>query len=245
MGCDCAAAGRNQPGRIHPELRRRFGHGGNQGGGSQHFGRTKRDKSRSIDRVVDEVLGAWSVTPGQFDGFGGQLELDESILGTHRREHVVDGGDGGGVGGRVFDENHQLHPIIQLIEAKQQCRRVHQDGRPQAPPAKNPEHDDPVISFDQPELARGKGTEQMGTGHRWPELMSGGLANKTMHIDHSAATWSRQLWLGSYPRERRAASIESNVSNSPITRVAFTPGKVESTNSIEGRFMIVSAAAMM
>jgi hypothetical protein len=52
------------------------------------------------------------------------------------------------------------------VEAQQQCGRVHQDGRSQPPSPKNSEYDNPVTSFDQPELARGEWTEQMGTGHR-------------------------------------------------------------------------------
>jgi len=166
MGCDRAAAGRYQSSRIHPQFRRRIGYGGHQGGGPEHLGRTKRDKGRSIDRVTDEVLGTGRVIPSQLDGLGGQLELDQPVLGTHRREHVVDGGHGGGVGRRVFKEDDQFHSITQLLKAYQQCRRVHQNGRPQPPSPKNPEYDNPVTSFDQPKLARGEGTEQMGTGHR-------------------------------------------------------------------------------
>lgn len=128
MDCDDSATGRYEPGRIHPELGGRFGERGHQGGGPEHLGGTKGDKCRSIDRMTDEGLRAGSVNPRELDRLGGQVELDESILGAHRFEHVVDGRNGGGVGWRIFNEDDQFHSITHLVETGHQRRRMHQDG---------------------------------------------------------------------------------------------------------------------
>jgi len=57
--------------------------------------------------------------------------------------------------------------------------------------------------------------------------------------------WSRQEYLGSYPMICLARSIARSVPNSPISRVSGASGKTSARNSRDGRFMTVSAAAMM